>query len=134
MAQPARKDRTSDDIAPNAPTVISMSSVVEVGPAEGSPEFQWHEIPVAAFSDWMRFATYFNDLEAHIVAGNLFTSGVPSVVEPVGNFPGMTAAAIWIPRLLAHRARWVLSWLPPTDAELTFLATGDLPSDTEQHD
>lgn len=133
MAQPARKGRTSDDIAPNAP-VISMSSVIEVRLTEGAPEFQWHEIPVAAFSDWIRFATYFNHLEAHIVAGNLVTSGVPSVVEPLGNFPGMTTAAIWVPRLLAHRARWVLSWLPPTDAELTFLATGELPTHTEQHD
>jgi len=134
MAQPARKDRTSYDKAPNAPTVLSMSSVIDVGAAQGSPEFQWHEIPVRAFSDWIRFAAYFNDLEAQIVAGNLLTSGVPSVVEPVSNFPGMTAAAIWVPRLLAHRARWVLSWLPPTDAELTFLATGELPSHTEQHD
>jgi hypothetical protein len=104
---------------------------MEVVPTEGLPEFQWHEIPVGAFSDWVRFATYLNDLEAHIVAGSLLTNGVPSLVEPVGSFPGMTAAAIWVPKLLVHRARWVLSWPPPTNAELTFLATGELPAHAE---
>jgi hypothetical protein len=108
-----------------------MSSAMEVTPAEGLPEFQWHEIPLSAFSDWVRFARYVNDLEAHIIAGNFLANGVPSVIEPIGQFPGMTSCAIWVPRQLAHRARWVLSWLPLTDAELTFLATGELPSGSE---
>jgi hypothetical protein len=134
MAQPARKDRTDDDVAAgNAPTLISMAGVMEVAPTEGTPEFHFDDIPVGAFSDWTRFATYLNDLEAHIVAGNLLTNGVPSLVERIGYFPSATAAAIWVPRLLAHRARWVLSWPPPSEAELTFLATGELPSHTEQH-
>ena len=29
---------------------------------------------------------------------------------------------------LAHRARWIVAQLPPTEEELTFLATGQLPS------
>jgi hypothetical protein len=132
MTQGASKPRAIDEpVPPSAVVAVSMSSVMEVAPAEGLPEFQWHEIPLGAFSDWVRFASYLNDLEARIVAGNLVANGVPSIFEPIGQFPGMTACAIWVPRLLAHRARWVLSWLPPTDAELTFLAIGELPSDTE---
>ena len=134
MAQPARKDGTDDDVAAgNTPTVISMSGVAEVTSAQGTPEFQFNDVPVGAFSDWLRFATYFNDLEAHIVAGNLLTNGVPSLVERIGYFPSATSAAIWVPRVLAHRARWILSWPAPSEAELTFLATGELSSHTEQH-
>ena len=135
MAQPARKDRTDDDVAAgNGATVLSMSASAERAGTEGAPEFQFDELPYDAFSDWIRFATYFNDLEAHIVAGNLLTSGVPSLVERIGYFPSAPTAAIWVPSVLAHRARWVLAWPPPSDAELTFLATGELPSHTEQHD
>jgi hypothetical protein len=105
---------------------------MDVAPGDEAPEFQWHELPRSVFSDWIRFARYLNDLEARIVAGHLIAEGVPSVVEPIGPFPGMTACAIWVPKLLAHRARWVLSWPPPTDAELTFLATGEFPSPSEQ--
>src|SRR4051812_29636062 len=115
MGQLARKDRPDHDVAAgNAATVLSMSAVVEGSGTEGVPGFQFDDLPFGAFSDWMRFATYFNDLEAHIVAGNLLTSGVPSLVERIGYFPSATTAAIWVPRVLAHRARWVLAWSPPS--------------------
>lgn len=32
---------------------------------------------------------------------------------------------------LAHRARWVVAQLPPSDDELTFLATGKLPGEDQ---
>jgi hypothetical protein len=115
----------------SALAAISTSGLLEIVPTEGPPEFQWDETPLSAFSDWVRFARYHNDLEARIVAGNLIANGVPSVVEPVGQFPGIMSCAIWVPRALAHRARWILSWLPLTDAELTFLATGELASEAE---
>ena len=31
---------------------------------------------------------------------------------------------VWVPRELVRRARWILSWPAPTEAELTFLAVG----------
>jgi len=50
---------------------------------------------------------------AHVISlSPLFNSGFSMVL---------------VPRELAHRARWVLSWPAPSDAELTFLATGELP-------
>jgi len=32
-----------------------------------------------------------------------------------------------VPKVLAHRARWIVAQLPMSDAELEFLATGILP-------
>jgi hypothetical protein len=128
MTRRARKRRGIDRLEATNALATSLSSALHVAPAEGAPEFQWHELPSSAFSDWVRFAGYLSDFEARIVAGRLVADGVPSVVEPIGQFPGMAACAIWVPRLLAHRARWVLSWPPPSDAELTFLATGELSS------
>src|SRR5262249_39528414 len=122
MAQPAREYGTDELAAGNTPAIISMAGIMQAATTQGAPEFQIHDIPVDAFSDWIRFATYFN------VAGNLVTNGVPSLVERIGYFPSATTAAVWVPRLLAHRARWVLSWPPPSEAELTFLTTGELPS------
>jgi len=131
MAQRAHKQRLIESIAPAQP-VTSSSSTLNVTPTAVPPEHQWPEIPTGAFSEWVRFARYFNDLEAHIVAGRLSADGVPCVVEPTGPFPGIMTCALWVPKLLAHRARWVLAWAPFTDAELTFLATGELPSASDQ--
>jgi len=75
--------------------------------------------------------TYPNYLAAMIVAGLLESEGVPTIVESIGPFPGTSSSAIWVPKELVHRARWILSWPPPTDSELTFLATGELLLDNE---
>ena len=81
---------------------------------------------------WERFARYPNYVAAQIVAGLLENEGVPTLVESIGVFPDATSfSTIWVPKEFAHRARWVLAWPPPTDAELTFLATGELPADNE---
>src|SRR5262249_35761812 len=101
MAQPAREYGTDELAAGNTPAIISMAGIMQAATTQGAPEFQFHDIPADAFSDWIRFATYFNDLEAHIVAGNLVTNGVPSLVERIGYFPSATTAAVWVPRLLA---------------------------------
>jgi hypothetical protein len=39
---------------------------------------------------------------------------------------------LFVAKKLAHRARWVVAQLPPTDAELDFLATGKLPGQEEK--
>ena len=38
-----------------------------------------------------------------------------------------TQFVVYVLKDLAHRARWIVAQLPPTDAELEFLATGRLP-------
>jgi hypothetical protein len=34
---------------------------------------------------------------------------------------------VFVASCLAHRARWVVAQLPPSEEELIFLATGELP-------
>jgi hypothetical protein len=78
---------------------------------------------------WIAFAHYPNEWDAHIVAGLLENEGVPAAIETNGVFPGaMGDSTVWVPQPLAHRVRWILALLPPTEAELTFLAVGELPS------
>ena len=54
--------------------------------------------------------------------------GVPSYVEPRGLSASVeTTFVVFVLQKLAHRARWIVAQMPPTDAELEFLATGKLP-------
>lgn len=39
---------------------------------------------------------------------------------------------VFVAKSLAHRARWIVAQLPPTDEELEFLATGKLPGSEEK--
>jgi hypothetical protein len=58
----------------------------------------------------------------------LENEGVPVVIETNSALPGaMSDTTVWVPQPLAHRARWILALQPPTEAELRFLATGELP-------
>lgn len=85
--------------------------------------------PLGAPFDWMRFANYPNYWAAHIVAELLENEGVPAIIESNSVFPGAIGyATVWIPQQLAHRARWILALQPPTEAELIFMATGELPA------
>jgi hypothetical protein len=55
--------------------------------------------------------------------------GVPSYVEPRAQ---ETQFVVYVLRQLAHRARWIVAQMPPTDSELYFLATGKLPGQEEK--
>lgn len=39
---------------------------------------------------------------------------------------------VFVASVLAHRARWIVAQLKPTDVELEFLATGKLPGEGEK--
>jgi hypothetical protein len=43
-----------------------------------------------------------------------------------------TQFVVYVLSKLAHRARWIVAQMPPTDAELEFLATGKLPGQDEE--
>ncbi|MFY9315119.1 MAG: hypothetical protein WAO95_06115 [Burkholderiales bacterium] len=58
--------------------------------------------------------------------------GVPSHVKPNALASAMeTQFVVYVLSKLAHRARWIVAQLPPSDAELEFLATGKLPGQDE---
>ena len=79
---------------------------------------------------WTCFASFRNYIAAYIVAGRLEFEGVPAIVVTVGSsYDGTSAASILVPQELLHRARWLIAWPAPSDAELTFLAIGELSTD-----
>jgi hypothetical protein len=65
-------------------------------------------------------------LEAHIVAGRLNAEGVPTLVLEAWRLHSTMRAEILVPRHLMHRANWVMAWPPVSEAELVFLATGEI--------
>jgi len=65
-------------------------------------------------------------MEAHIVAGRLNADGVPTIVLAAPGLEFLFTAEILVPKALLHRARWVLAWPPASEAELLFLATGEI--------
>ena len=99
------------------------SGMAQLEPTSAIPEPPWPSGPV--LQDWERFERYPNYLAAHIVAGLLETEGVPTIIEAVTPVTGVETSALWVPKKLVHRARWILAWPAPTDRELIFLATGE---------
>ena len=76
--------------------------------------------------EWEIFGRYSNYLAAEIVAGLLESEGLPCIVESAAALPGVGWATILVPKQLMHRGRWIIALGPPGDAELIFLATGEL--------
>jgi hypothetical protein len=79
---------------------------------------------------WEEFLRFPGPLDGYIVAGRLNAEGVPTLVavDPLA-LAFSRPSAIWVPRHLIHRARWILAWSVPSEAELTYLATGELASE-----
>jgi hypothetical protein len=83
--------------------------------------------PLTPPFEWTRFANFADPWAARIVAGLLENEGVPTYVESHGMLGASDGySVVWVPHLLVHRARWILSLAPPTESELLYLATGEL--------
>jgi hypothetical protein len=109
-----------------------LESSAYAEPISTAAEPPWPPQEDERFSEWEKFSRYPNALSAHIVAGLLNQDGVPAIVESPGFSVEFTNwSTIWVPKRLVHRARWVLAWDSPTEAELIFLATGDFPRDND---
>ena len=81
-------------------------------------------------SAWDVVATVPDVQSAHVLLVLLRTEGVPA--EVLSDTPLLGEARrceIRVPSEMAHRARWLISGAQFTDAELTFLATGELGGD-----
>jgi len=70
----------------------------------------------------------FDDLgSAEVMCAWLLREEVPAKIIARTLANGLESEyAIFVASHLAHRARWVVSQLPPTDEELEYLATGQL--------
>jgi len=109
--------------AANDPCVLATHA-----PLEAHDRLPGHDESPASPSTgrWECFSTFYDPLAAHIVAGRLNVEGVPAIVEAWSRLDFTWACEVWVPSELAHRARWIMAWEPPSEAELTFLATGEL--------
>jgi hypothetical protein len=77
---------------------------------------------------WEQFRN-FDDLgSAEVMCAWLLQEQVPAKVVSRTLENGLESEyCVFVVSRLAHRARWVVAQLPPTDEELEFLATGKLP-------
>ena len=72
--------------------------------------------------------TFPDKIAAMTFCGRLEAGGCPAKYESSALENGLEANyCVFVPSALLHRARWIVSQLPISDAELEFLATGMLP-------
>jgi hypothetical protein len=87
-------------------------------------------MPSTSKLTWKVVATFSDVVSAHAMMVLFRAEGVPA--EIVSDTPLLGEARrcqIHVPSDLEHRARWLMSQAQFTDAELTFLATGELDGD-----
>jgi hypothetical protein len=83
-------------------------------------------------NEWCVLETYADRIAAEADAGYLRSEMVAAKVEVVSDFPGQERGAqLWVDAALAHRARWLLKLSAVSEAELEYLATGKLPTSTD---
>ena len=82
--------------------------------------------------EYEEFKTFSDRGPAEALQSWLEFEGVPSYVESRALSGAMESQfVVYVLKKLAHRARWIVAQLPPSDAELEFLATGKLPGQGE---
>lgn len=82
--------------------------------------------------EWQVVATFSDFASGHVIVTLFNREGLPAKLI-LGNplLGDANGCEIRVPREMAHRARWILSEAEFTDAELTYLATGELGSNEE---
>jgi hypothetical protein len=77
--------------------------------------------------EWRVVATFSDVASGHVIVTLFNREGLPAELI-LGNplLGDANGCEIRVPHELAHRARWILSQAELTDAELTYLATGEL--------
>ena len=79
-------------------------------------------------ANWTVLASYADHTSAAVVVGLLESENIPSRTAPDAVVPGLNSPCqILVPPELLDRARQLLSERPPSEAELTVLATGEVP-------
>jgi hypothetical protein len=104
----------------------AISSTPAAAANTENQEPPWFSPPRDKAVEWQAFASYSNWIAAQIVGGLLESEGVPTIVTDWTAFPGAVPSVLWLPEHLMHRARWIIALDAPSDAELVFLATGEL--------
>jgi hypothetical protein len=80
--------------------------------------------------EWTVFRELSDPASAEALIELLIKQGVPARVAAEPVLPGMAGDySVSVPSELLHRARWIAPEWPYDDAELAYLATGDLGSE-----
>lgn len=79
---------------------------------------------------WECFAIYHDELAAEVVAGYLRRNECPAQIAGRAGAALDPGVRVIVPGELLHRARWLWAQADLTDAELQYLATGELPGDS----
>lgn len=80
--------------------------------------------------DWSEVVTHPDRISAEAVLGLLAQGDVPARIVSDEHLPGLGLFfSVVVPTELLHRARWLLSEAQVSEAELTYLATKELPDD-----
>jgi hypothetical protein len=83
--------------------------------------------------DWEFFRTFADLDPAEAMRSWLEFEGVPCKIEARALENARESRfCVFVAKALAHRARWIVAHLPPTDEELEFLATGKLPGEQDK--
>jgi hypothetical protein len=75
---------------------------------------------------WPTVGVFRDEASAQAVAGRLHVEGLPVEVYHAGPIPGLEEFHVRVPEHLVARAKSVMGAGEFTEAELTFLATGEL--------
>ncbi len=83
---------------------------------------------VTSDAGWVLFRKFDDPGSAEVVCAWLLREGVPAkIIRRTLESQLEAEYGVFVDSRLAHRARWVAAQLPPTDEELDYLATGELP-------
>ena len=78
---------------------------------------------------WECFAVYHDELAAEVIAGYLRCNDCPAQIDGRAGAALEPCVRVIVPGELLHRARWLWAQADLTEAELQYLATGELPGD-----
>ena len=83
---------------------------------------------------WQTIEVFDDEISAQAMVGRLRVDGVPAAVKSDRLVPGVGTFHVLVPAALADRARWILAQAESTEAELNYLATGELAPHPESED
>ncbi len=123
------RDSTAPRVATASEPLLASSNISQqVGlPPNVAAQMPWPQPAPREYVQWEEFERYPHCWSGHIIGGLLENEGVPVIVEFLWPGPDLRSySVVYVPRELVHRARWILAWEPPSEAELAFLATGQM--------
>ena len=83
--------------------------------------------------EWCVISEFPNYAGAEIMKSVLEASGVPAKIIPSDSITSFyTGVHVLVYASLVHRAKWILKNADFSEAELNYLATGELPSSREK--